>query len=140
MINMEQAKLNQRTEGLGPWPQWFRNIVTKHPTAFSGAAHAQGLKGDVIVGWRRGTAFHTGWSRNSPYSMLVLGDLQPPAVEMGIGNIGVQGPLSSFWMSYVHFNNWVVVAEGSRGKLRPWGNFMPFSEDLAKYVIYKNQP
>ncbi len=59
--------------------------------------------------------------------------------EMEIGNIGVTGPLASFWLSYVHFNHWVVVAEGSRGKLRPWGNFIPFSKDLAEHVIYKNR-
>ena len=139
MIDMEQAKLNQRTEGLGAWPQWFRNVIDRHPTAYSAAAHAQGMKGDVIVGWRRGTAYHTGWSKTSPYSMLVLGDTRPPADEMEIGNIGVTGPLASFWLSYVHFNHWVVVAEGSRGKLRPWGNFIPFSKDLAEHVIYKNR-
>ena len=139
MINMEQAKLNERTEGLGEWPQWFRNVITKHPTAYSRAVHNQGLRGDVIVGWRRGARLHTGWSRKSPYSMLVLGDEQPPAVEMGIGNIGVEGPLNCFWMSYIHFNQWAVIAEGSRGNLRPWGLFMPVCEDLLKYVIYKDR-
>ena len=138
MIDMDQARRNERTDGLGEWPQWFRNVIAKHPTAYSDAVHAQGLRGDVIVGWRRGARLHTGWSRRSPYSMLVLGDVRPPDEEMGLGNIGVEGPLNCFWLSYIQFNHWVVVAEGSRGKLRPWGQFIPFSEDLAKHVIYKD--
>ena len=140
MVDMEQLKRNAESPNLGEWPTWFRNIITRHPGAFSGRVHALGRRGDVIVGWRRGAQLHTQWSRTSPYSMLILGDVRPPAVELGAGNIGVEsGPIGHFWLSYIQFNTWVVVAEGSRGKLRPWGNFIPYSADLAKYVIYKNR-
>ena len=117
MIDMEQGKRNERTDGFPEWPQWFRNVIGKHPTAYSAAVHAQGLRGDVIVGWRRGARLHTGWSRQSPYSMLVLGDVEPPAAEMAIGNIGVEGPLNCFWLSYIHYNQWAVIAEGSQDTL-----------------------
>jgi hypothetical protein len=123
---------NKMQSGFGPWPQWFADIALKHGASAYGGALPSGKRGDVIVGWRRGTDNFFEWSKGAAqsgrmHSMLVLGSKRPTDAELSEGDIGVTtGVVNSIWLSYLVKHKWKVIPEGSRGRnQRPWGQLWP---------------
>ncbi len=111
---------NEKTEPLGFWPGWFRNIIEKHGEVYSKKVHSQNKKGDVIVGWRRGSDNPAMWK--SGESMLILGDEEPSSEDWEAAGVSWRtGETKKLWLSYLTFKNWTVYAEGKRGRFRPFG-------------------